>query len=205
MKIVSYYTCDTPYENVAEEYLIPSLEKMKKEAIYNFNYNVKPIQNQGSWYKNTSYKAKFIKEELEKDYISVCWVDCDATIEKYPSLFEELDSSDYDIAFHTLAWESWYGYVGNKEKELLTGTMWFKKNDKVLALCQEWFDVASKTQQWEQKVLASIIGKYDLKIYPLPVEYCYINTLPGGKKPLISDKNVVIRHYQSSRIYKKKV
>jgi hypothetical protein len=205
MNIVSYYTKDTPYEKVASKYLIPSLEKWKKH-IFNFHSEVKCVDNQGSWYKNTAYKAKFIRKCLLKEpEDSLIWVDCDATIEKYPSIFEELDSSDYDIAFHTLDWRSWYGYGNSIERELLTGTMWFNNNEKILALCQEWFDVASRTNQWEQKVLASIIGKYDLKIYHLPIEYCYINSLPGNKKPLVSDKGVVIRHYQASREFKKKV
>jgi hypothetical protein len=49
-KIVSYYTYNTPYEEIAEKYLLASIKKQNIQS-----YDVRGIYNQGSWLKNTSY------------------------------------------------------------------------------------------------------------------------------------------------------
>jgi len=198
---LAYYTKDTPYEQIAKEKLIPSLEK------FNLPHEVKEVSNLGNWYKNTAYKGKFILDYLVEypfDY-NIVLLDVDAIIEKEPILFDQIPN-EYDIALHYLSWNTWYGYKDRVDKkELLTGTMMFRNRPEVKKLCEEWYKKANETQQWEQQVLEKIIKNYNLKVYELPIEYIYIDTLPNGSKPKVSDENVVIRHFQASREWKRKI
>ena len=197
---IAFYTKDSPYEQIAKEKLIPSLER------FNLNYEIIQTESQGNWYKNVAEKPKIILDYLVEYpfQYNVVILDVDAIIEKEPILFNEIPDK-YDIAFHYLDWSIWYRYQNCNIKELLTGTMLFRNRPQVRELCKEWYSQAKETQQWEQKVLERIIGNYNLKIFELPIEYIYINTLPNGSKPRISDENVVIRHFQASRTWKRKI
>ena len=195
--IISYYTKNTPYEEVYYNYLLPSLEKFK------LRFYVKEITSLGSWYKNTAYKAKFILESLEKLNTNVVYVDVDAKILKYPKLFKEIPE-EYDLALHHLSWRLFYGYKNSKEEELLTGTIFARPNNKVKEICQLWYEEAIKTNEWEQKVLARILEKrQDVKIFELPVEYCMPYSRPRNQPLLIDDFDAVIKHFQKSREYKR--
>ena len=195
MIFISYYT--PQYKEIAFNNLIPSLAK------YNLINFVEQVNNLGNWYKNTAYKALFIKKYLEiQENNEIVWIDVDATIEQYPVLFFNIPK-EYDIAFHYLDWNTWYGYK-NHIKELLTVTMFFRKNEKIINLCDEWYSEAFKTNEWEQKVLQRIIPKYNLKIYELPIEYCYMKTRPRNQTPLVKCEPVII-HHQASREMKKKI
>jgi hypothetical protein len=196
-KIVSYYTEDTPYEQIAHKHLIPSLQKL------NLDYEIDVVKNYGTWYKNTAHKGQFILNKLEK-YKRIVWVDVDAEVLKYPKLFDEI-SDEYDIAIHYLSWNRWYGYNNNKDvNELLTGTMYFKDSHLMRVVCKKWHEIASKTNIWEQKVLQKVIKSYNLKIYELPLEYIYMNSRPRGEPPLIK-LDPVILHHQASREWKRKI
>ncbi len=196
--IGSFYTRDTPYEAAIKEYLLKSLSKYPDIGTI-----IKVIDNLGNWRKNVAQKPKIILEMLNKAFTPLVFLDADATVEQYPKLFDKIPLT-YDIAYHKLSWKTWYGYKDSKVTELLTGTMWFNPNDKVKALCQDWYNEAITNNEWEQKSLARILSKRkDIKVYPLPIEYCFMNSRPENQPPLISDKNVVIRHYQCSRDFKR--
>jgi hypothetical protein len=196
---IAYYTENSPYKEIAETKIIPSLNKFK------LNYSVESVPNLGNWYNNTAYKPKFILDHLVDCPFpyNLVMLDVDCTIEKDPILFDEIPE-EYDIALHYLDWKSWYGYKDSNIKELLTGTMMFRSRPKVKAMCKEWYEIANKTKEWEQKVLEKIIKNYDLKIYELPIEYIYINSLPRGEEPIVKCDPVII-HYQASREWKRKI
>jgi hypothetical protein len=65
----------------------------------------------------------------------------------------------------------------------------------------DWYIKAQKKDMWEQKVLEQIITNHNVKLYPLPLEYCYIKTLPDGREPHIKVEPVIL-HHQASRKYK---
>jgi len=190
MIYVSFVSKNTKYEEVIKKYLIPSLIK------WNLPYDIEYIENKGSWRNNVLYKSYFIKKMLLKHKQSIISLDADAEIIKYPYLFEKLN--DYDIGAHLLDWNSWYGHT-NGRKELLGGTLYFNYNPSVLKLIELWIKITKSTGNLPQRILENIVkdAKY-LKLFKLPVEYCYINTLPNGKAPLIKT-NPVIVHYQASR------
>jgi len=117
------------------------------------------------------------------------YCDCDAKIHKYPELF---DTIDCDIAFHT-----WV--IRPERTDLLSGTMYFNYNKTVLKFLDEWKEELAKTVQWEQKVLANVVNKWNnnIKIYKLPGTYCKIfDRMKHIKEPPI------IEHFQKSRLFR---
>lgn len=196
-KVGCFYTEGTIYEEVFKSHLKSSLDK------YNIPSIIKAIPNQNSWHKNVAKKPGIILDILNsmEENETLVFLDVDATIEKEPDLFANLPL-DYDIGFHRLDWNSWYGYKDSNKKELLTGTMFFRVRPSVKQLVKEWSLLATQTNEWEQKVLEKIVDKFNLKVYNLPIEYCYIKSLPSGAEPLVKCEAVVV-HHQLSRITKR--
>ena len=193
MIYVSFVSKNTPYEQVANELLIPTLKK------FNLPYDIDYMEHRGSWINNVQHKPIFLKNMLLKHKCPIVSLDADATIEKNPVLFETL--TDYDMAFHYLDWRMWYRKNYDK-KELLGGTMYLNYNDKVLKFLDRWIIKQSEKIEYAQKVLQPLIlNNTDLKIYELPLTYCFINC---ARFPKIK-KEAVIIHHQKSRQYRKRM
>jgi hypothetical protein len=175
-KIVSGYTKDTPYEQEVQ-FLIESFKK------YNIiNYEIIKYTNFGSWSKNCQYKAYIIQEQLKKYNIPIVWLDADAVLYDYPNLF---DSIDKDIAFC-----DYYGGVAS-------GTLYMKPTETIMNLCKEWISLNNKDSSvWDQNNLTTLINKYNIPYYKLPVTYCKIDFAK------CSDK-IIIGQNQASRRFKK--
>ena len=199
IKIGTFYTKNGLYEQISKNYLQKSLDKFSISPL------ITETSNYGNWTRNVAEKPKAILEQLGRLEEDECLVflDADCTVEKWPTLFEEIPA-DYDIAYHTLSWKQWYGYA-TETLELLTGTMFFRNNDKVKKLCEHWYNESVKSRQWEQKVLQSIISSHNMTSYPLPLSYCYMNSRPGGIDPLHFIPEPHIIHYQKSREYKRRI
>jgi len=195
--IYSFYTQDTPYKEVVQEYLLSSVAKFNNA----FETKIIETHNYKHWGKNVAQKPQIILSILNENKDGIVLIDADATIEAYPQLFHDIPE-EYDIAFHTLDWNTWYRNNSNV-KELLTGTMYFRNRQIVKDLCAEWNEKAKDGSKWEQKILEEIIKKYPLKIYDLPIEYCYIKTLPSGQEPHVKIERPIIIHHQVSRTLKK--
>lgn len=194
--VVAFIT-EGVYELELAQHLLTSLDKLR------IPYYIETIENKGTWLKNVAEKPAVAYRALENNPSkNIVLLDADSEILQYPKLFNEIPEK-YDLACHFLEWESWYGYKENKTKELLTGTMFLRNNDKVKELCKQWYDRANNNHEWEQKSLASVVTNSNIKIYNLPLSYCYIFTLPNGKEPLVKIDNPHIVHYQASRRYRK--
>lgn len=196
MIFVSYYTKNTPYEKIMKTHLLPSLQK------FNLAHDIKGIEDLGNWSANTSYKAKFLLKMLKKHKQSIVFIDADATIEKFPKLFFEIPPK-YDIAVHYLDWNlQWRKKPGTK-RELLSGTMLFRYNKKVLKLVETYIKECEKFPKiWEQKLLQRLVRhNLQLEIYELPAEYCCVILHSGAIPSYV--KNPIIVHHQASRKYKK--
>ena len=196
-KIACFITKDSPYVEVAQKYLLPSLAKL----------NIKPIvietENYHNWNKNVAQKPLVALQLLKEHNTNIVLLDVDAKITQYPILF---DTINCDIAFHTLNWDTWY-QNNNGVKEVLSGTLFLANNDKVKSLCQEWHEEVVRTGAWEQKGLSTVLSrKKDISIFNLPIEYTWINSLPNGDKPYVKPNGkIIIRHFQASREYKRKI
>ena len=185
--IIAYYTENTSYEILAANL---------KKSLENFGlaHHIVPIKDQGSWEKNTHYKAYFIKEMLETRNQDLLYVDVDALFKQYPDLIPDLDC---DIAYRTQDFR-W------RKDEALSGTVFFKNNDKVKRLVNRWIEINEATpaermkpETWEQKNMQRAQREMsDIEYYNLPPEYTFIfdhmKTMYPGVSP-------VIEHYQESR------
>lgn len=200
-KIGAFYTKNTKYEDLYKFYL-------QKSAIQlNLEVNAIEVNNEKDWYKNVANKPRIIKEMLENMPQNECLVflDVDSEIKQYPKLFDEIPE-DCDIGFHLLDWNSHYGYKHNPSiKEVLSGTLFLRNNDRIKNLCDKWFRGAYNSKIWEQKVLQKLLEiESNIKTYLLPIEYCFINSRPRNLPPLEKCKPIIV-HYQASREMKKKV
>ena len=207
-KVIAFYTKDSVYKEVLDTHLMPTLEKL------DLDYEITEVPNLHNWHKNVAQKPMFIKNALDRCDRNVVVLDADATIERYPVLFDELEEKlvtwekdsgyvQYDIALHYLDWATWYDRPGITTKELLTGTMWLRNCDRVKDICQKWSDDAIKVGDWEQAALARVLKKEHANIYEIPLEYIYINSMPDGKAPNVKIEDPYIVHHQVSRKLKK--
>jgi len=199
--ITAFVTSGTPYEEVLHTYLLPSIQK------FNLEYNIEVVENKGSWLRNVAQKPKIIKEVLDKypTYQIVC-LDADSEIKRVPDLFNQIPL-EYDLACHYLDWNSWYGYQDSPPVfELLSGTLWINNTEQTRFVLHKWEEIASHSDIWEQKVLSQVLtSNPSVNVYKLPVEYCYISSLPNGNPPLNPSEFPVIVHHQVSRKLKKRI
>ncbi len=186
--VISYYTKDTPYEQEAKT-LINSLQK------FDIKYDIVRVVNKGSWVKNCAYKAEFCLSMLSKHKSPIVWIDCDAVILRYPTLFNEL--SDYDVAVH-------YRNRITRPKELLSGTVYFNYTFESLKVIAYWVvECLTDENLWDQKALSRAINKIDnLKLYTLPASYVKIF---DAVDMICENNEPVIIHNQASRKWKRSV
>ena len=185
--IIAYYTLGNHYQQLSE-----NLKKSCQE--FNLPLFLKPIEDLGSWEKNTHYKANFISDCLEGFSEDLVYVDVDAEFKRYPYLFESLDC---DIAYRTENFR-W------RKNEALSGTIFLGNNDKVKSLVNLWKSIneltpaiRNKPDTWEQANLQRATQQSPEIIYEnLPAEYTYIFDHTKSMYPNISP---VIEHFQASR------
>lgn len=185
--VIAYYTLGNQYESLSE-----NLKKSCKD--FNLPLFLKPIEDLGSWSKNTHYKANFIQECLERFNQNLLYVDVDAVFRSYPSLFEDIDC---DIAYRTenFRWRA---------NEALSGTIFLSNNDKVKSFVNLWIEMNDKTpaikikpETWEQaNMQKALLKNGGLKYYNLPPQYTYIF---DHTKSMYPDITPVIEHFQASR------
>lgn len=185
--VIAYYTQNTNYQSLAGR-LQESLENLT------IPFHIKPIQNLGSWEKNTHYKAQFISECLDQFNTNLVYADVDAVFRSYPELFNSLDC---DIAYRTENFR-W------RKDEALSGTIFLRNNDRVKELVKRWIEInssipaeRSKPETWEQKHMQTAVRENtEISYYNLPPEYTFITdhtrTMYPGLKP-------IIEHFQESR------
>jgi hypothetical protein len=185
--IIAYYTLGNHYQQLSE-----NLKKSCQE--FNLPLFLKPIEDLGSWEKNTHYKANFISDCLEGFSEDLVYVDVDAEFKRYPYLFESLDC---DIAYRTENFR-W------RKDEALSGTIFLGNNDEVRSLVNLWKSIneltpaiRNKPDTWEQANLQRATQQSPEIIYEnLPPEYTYIFDHTKSMYPNISP---VIEHFQASR------
>lgn len=195
--LISYYTPN--YKEIAEKYLLSSLKN------FGFPHYVEEVENQGNWKKNTDFKPHFVKKCLDKFPNNLIITDADSTINSYPSLFDELNNSDYDLGVHYLDYFLHYGRPSDKRRShLASGTIYFKNNAIIRLLVDKWIKYLFNFA-WEQQALEKASKEIlTLKIFQLPREYCYIVSTPRGN-PTIPLENPIISHYQASRTFRRKM
>jgi len=176
---VSFYTINTPYEAESKK-LVETLDKHK---LIHKEY---AVVSTGSWERNTQLKSAVLCKALEEITGPVVYLDSDARVLSYPTLFDRFP--ECDIAFHYF-----------RGVELLSGTLYLPNTETCKDLVALW-DSRNKTEPgtWDQKTLQKIIeaGSYDW--LNIPEEYVWISGLATVPNP-------VILHTQASRVNRKKI
>jgi len=188
--IVSYYTISTLYEQYAKRFVASMIS-------YNTRYHVVGIPNLKDWSKNTNYKPIFLAEMLRAfPGVDVVWIDCDAELKAYPTLF---DTIDCDIAAYEFNHREWYARakLNKSDKfELLSGTVYLRNNEKVINIVDDWVkECENNPKVWDQKSLAKVLHENYTR---LPAEYCVIKGTMTQKI-----KSPVVLHLQASRQVRK--
>jgi len=197
MKFIAYYT-NGYYERVYSTYLKPSCEKVGLE-IHCFKE-----RNLHDWGLNTRLKATVLLKALDTFSEDIVYIDSDATLLKYPTLFETIDPS-YDLAIHYFDWwRHWRGIEGMKERELYNAVIMLRNNDKIRSFLNMWIKENTTTQCFEQKVMDKVLQKCpNIKVFDLPIEYACVSTREGTCPEYIKDP-VIFQNQISREIRKNK-
>jgi hypothetical protein len=193
--IVSAYTTGTLYENE-----VKNLEKDCKKLSIPFYAHA--YESTGSWVENTMKKPSILLEcmdKLQDKYPTMVWVDADARINEYPSLFEEFDITGVDFSVLQIGGIS----------RVLSGTVFMRLNQKIKILLYEWEKqcLTSSERLGDQKALRDIITNQfysflGIFFKSLPYSYCYIfdDTVRkiSSSVPPLSGEPIIV-HTQASR------
>jgi len=185
--VIGYYTKGTRYEELAQ--------KLKSSLIeFSLPYYLHPMEDLGSWEKNTHYKAYFIRQCLNDRNQDLLYVDVDAIFKAPPVLIKDLTC---DIAYRTENFK-W------RRDEALSGTLFLRNNEKVRKFVDRWIQLNEavpaermKPETWEQKNMQTAHREFpDLAYFNLPPEYTFIFDHTRKMFPRL---NPIIEHFQESR------
>lgn len=177
--VAAYYT-----ENSGYEQEIKNLEAGLKK--FQLPMDLVSVSNQGSWQANTQYKPYFIKQMLIRHYPKdILYLDADARVQQYPKLFDDM-KGDLGVFY----WKK-------NDDELISSTIYFANNAKVLELVERWIVCCIENPTiWDQKVLQYMIEQSEdlhLNVVRLPPAYCQIFDL------MREEGEAVIEQFQASR------
>jgi hypothetical protein len=162
-----------------------ALKLIKSLNNLGLKHDVVEYESMGSWVQNCLYKAEFIASK-QREHGKVVWLDADCLVLKTPSLFDTIEE---DIAYHLF-----------KNKELLSGTLFFNDTDNARKLIDAWVRKnTEKKNTWDQKNLQEVVRELKPSHYLLPPEYCFIF---DSSKKHYGALDPVIEHYQASRKFK---
>lgn len=198
MKVVSFYTVNTPYEQEAE--------KLRKSCNnVGIDIDILGVPNKGSWNANTKWKPFVILRALNLCNEDVCYVDADATFhDDTSSMFFE--DYNFDMAAYIMDKEALGQDTRKRKFSLMSGTLIFRNNEKARDILVEWqSENELKPRKWDQHNLERVFdfdpqtGKHNRNacLGWLPVEMCTIDRTHTGVE------NPIIRHHQASRRLRK--
>jgi len=186
--IVSFFTTDTPYEQEAIE-----MERSARNVGLK-NIHIYPISNRGSWEANCQAKSQVLLQAVASlRRRPFFYVDADARFERLPQIAPYLLSSDFGAHMF-------------RGKELLSGTLWVNPTVKTIMLLSDWtIQCRKQPGVWDQKILQQVLKQREglIDFVDLPPEYTWIHDLSA--RVYGHRKEVVIKHYQASRRYKRRV
>lgn len=186
--IISHFTKSTPYDREAKK-LAKSLK------MFDLDYHIEGIKNQGSWRANSNWCAWQIQKMLirypKRDILRI---DCDAIIQRHPSLFL---SEDFKADVAAVIWQK---SLMRPSGEFLGGTMFFANTDNTRFIVDQWVEQCTITPDRRNgDMLWDVIKNNKNKVLftKLPLSYCAIFDLMKSEVP-----EPVIEHFQASRRFK---
>lgn len=181
MRIVAFYTVDTPYEQEAEE-----LKKLLNK--YSLKYKFYPVDNKKRWELNCAQKSTVLLQALSEIDDDILYLDVDARPQRQLPI-EELPKDRPGFCFA-------YG----PKKHLNSATIWLPNNKISLDVVKAWIKVQEKKPlEWDQRTLEEVIYCFPGK--DLRCHWAYIN----DKWTPLHGEEVVIKQTQASRRLKRVV
>lgn len=165
---------------------------------YGIPYEIRRLEHPGSWHKAVSMKPRFIRDMLaETSLDGVLYLDADAEVVA-PLPLSELDQCD--VAYTE------FKRSKSHPLECLTGTMFFRKSQGVLAFLDAWSErvpIWRHSQTPEQGALMQTLieTNHGLRLHDLGPVWTYIH---DDFKELFPDVKPLIMHYQASREYRER-
>lgn len=194
MKVISFYTQDTPYEKNMEILW----ESFKK---YDIDFCIRGYKDRGSWEENCGIKPEFIKYCLDRfEGEDLLYVDIDAEFVSEPKLEFFKEKKDPLFCFIEWSLKSEKHNIKQKQYELLSGTIYFPNNKVSHNIVDKWIHSQKvNKKKWDQQVLQEILPYCIDNIKILPYEYCHV--LPHMES--FKDIEPIVKHHQASRTHKK--
>ena len=154
-------------------------------------YRMRPFKCQGSWERNCAYKARIVRDALERRQGAVVWLDADARVLRPPTDFGYM-AGDFG-AFYL-------------DGALQSGTLYFADTAAARALAGAWVSATQGApEKWDQQVLQGVVAlarDEGLVEQRLPPEYCWIDRISERR---FGPLDPVIYHRQASRRLKQEV
>jgi hypothetical protein len=190
MKIICFYTKDTPYE---EEYKI--FKKSLEE--FNLDHYAYVVDSLGQWEKNCSLKSQILRKAIDEHDDNILYLDVDARIQRQPPFAEiEKDVPGYCV------WHPRH----MKKGQMCSGTIYFPNNELSRQVLDAWIAEQNKDLTvWDQDTLFKVYKQYNHFL----LHHDWINIVGRDNQkhstPLLGTDNPIILHTQASRRNKKKV
>jgi len=186
VKVVSFYTMDTPYEKEVE-HLRASCEK------FGLSHHIEGIKNLGSWEKNCAFKPFFLRAMLEKYQMPIFWVDADAVFLKEP---------DFDPFLEKDLWVYKDG-VDDDRFKIRASSIFINATAPSFKMVNDWCSRSELLSQDDPPaffdqitLLHTLENETEAQIGTLPLSYCRIFDFQLGQ---IAKEDIVIEQYQASR------
>ncbi len=176
MKLIAFYTKDTPYADTLQEILLPSIIKYWK-----YPFEIFPIQSQGSWVKNCALKPSVVLNAYHTSFDhTLMYLDVDAEILK------EFEIPEFeDIAFRR--------YQGKCDSALF----FFRRTATTQELLVEWERLCiDEPKIWDQIHMDQALENCRIRETPLEKEWCFIDRLDG--KP--TGDEIIYQHQISRKL-----
>ena len=187
IKIVAFYTTNTPYEQEAEEFK----ENLNK---YSLDFKVYPVDNLHKWELNCAQKSRIVRQSLEDFSENILYLDIDARFLRTPT-FEEIEKETPGFCYWSRTWKP------ADDRELLSGTIYLPNNCLSREVVDAWIAEQERNPtEWDQKTLQRVVDSQEYEYYNLELKWVYVEPF---MKPLCSDP--IIWHTQASRRLKNKV
>jgi hypothetical protein len=186
--VVSFYTPNGIYRKMVERLA-------KSCRTFDIPYEIQELKDKGSWVKNCNQKAEFIKNCLNA-HENIVWVDSDAIIIKYPTLFE---TTQAEFGIRAEPGKKTRKQIGREEINLPhnwpvslgniwfnSGTMLFRQSPNTKKLIDRWIELGEQyPTNWDQWNLQQAWADTQPITEWFPREYCQIDKLHGTKQAIV--------------------
>lgn len=193
VRVVAYYTNDA-YKAEAEKLRLSLGE-------FNLDYRIyREGSSQWTWEEAVRWKPSFCLRELRKalveKYDGILYVDADAIFRRLPD-WSELKLADFGA--------HWFQRSKHHAIEILTGTLFFRCNERVDDLLIEWVKATNRLVSPlptpdQTSIALALRGRTGITMRDIGPEWVYIfddfRAIYPGRRPLIE-------HFQASRRLRK--